>query len=1529
MQSRLSFISVAIAFVSLGSHAAGQTAQPKAQIVDRVDDSVTVALKGNVHPLTARARASQPVDQDTAMEHMILYLKSDATQQAQLDTLVAEQHNPKSPLYHHFLTPQSYASQFGAADSDIAKVTAWLTSHGFKVESVPAGNRAIVFSGTAAQVENAFKTEIRQYTVAGANHIANASDPQIPEALAAAVGGIVKLHDFRHSASLTHTKPLTPAEVANPQYTINGGHYLAPSDYGIIYDINPLYTAGINGAGESIAVLARSNIYLSDVQSFRSFSSLAANNPQIVITNSNPGVLNGDSVETTLDTEWSGAVAPGASIKVIVSESTSSTDGIDLSALYAVTNNVAPIISLSYGSCEAFMGSTELAFYNSLWQQAAAQGQSVMVSAGDSGAAGCDGGSDSTGYYGKGINGLCSSPYSTCVGGTEFVDTTNPGAYWLPGNNGANGSAISYIPEEVWNESGSNGGSDLWAGGGGVSTVYPKPSWQSGPGVPADGKRDVPDISLSASGHDGYLIWLDGSLNAVGGTSAAAPSFAGLIALADQKEGARQGNVNTILYPLAALQSTSGAAVFHDIKTGNNTVTGVTGFSAATGYDLASGIGTVDANVLVNHWTDSSAGASLTLSASSTSLNVIEGQSTQTTITSTAGSSLNAAVSLSVSGAPTGVTATLASTTIASPGSGSVVLTVAATTSATPGTYTLTVTGTGGGRTATQTVSVVIPTPTFTFSASATSVSAISGGTAQLTLSTSPSNGFNSNVALSVSGLPAGVTGAFSSATLTGTAAGISTLTLTAAQSAHAGTYPLTVTATGGGVTRTVSVTLVINATPVCTLVAVPANISIAAGQGSSVQISCGVVTGSFSGALTLSLSGTAPTGVTARLASSTLTAGTSATALTVSTLSTTAAGSYSLTVAASGSGFSTTLAIPLIVSAAPTFALSTSAASVTALAGGTGQLSVSVSPQNAFTSAVSLSAAGLPAGVSAAFSSATVAGTGGSSNLTLTVGSTVRSGSYPFTITATGGGVTKSTTVTLIVPVAPSCTLSANPASITLDLGATSSASLSCGAVSGAFTGTMALSLSGVPSGVTAQLSNQNLPAGGTTTLSLHAASSAPTGSYSLVVHAAGSGFSGALTIPVVIPAPTFTLITSTPAVSALQGASAQMAVSAIPANGFSSAIGLSVSGLPAGVTAAFSAASFSTAGGTSTLTFTAATTAVARAYPITVSATGGGITKTSSVMLTVMALPVCTLASNPNSVSLTAGQTATAQISCALVQGTFSAPLRLTVSGAPSGVTAATASGTLTVGTATTLNISSTLSTVAGHYTSLTVTATGVNFSRVLTIPLTVTAPSTFSVTPAATSLTIKTGATGQVTATSLRVGSFNSSVAFSVTGLPKGVTASLSKSSLPAPGNGTVVATLSVASSATPGTYALKVTGSGGGITQSAPVTLVVAANPNFALQVTPSLTIAQGGSGSLVVSTGEFTGGFNSTIAIKFSGLGPGMNWATQGGTTANNMVNVTDKFTVAKTTPVGTYPVTITATGAGISHSTVAQVKVVK
>ncbi len=430
---------------------------PSVQVRDRItsfiDEDQRVTLRGNLHPLAIARYDAGAVAPGFPMEHMLLTLLPDAAQQDALNQLLDAQHNPESPYYHQWLTPEQYGERFGISEADTAQVVGWLQGHGMEVEEVTAGRRAIVFSGSAAQVESAFHTQIHAYRMGNELHHANATDPEIPAALLQVVGGVVSLHDF-------HSEPMHGAvRKPSPDFTSGGSYYLAPADFATIYDLVPLYQQSINGSGQSVAIVARSNIKIADVRQFRTFFGLPANDPQIIVNGTDPGVFSsGEETEADLDVEWSGAVARNAAIKFVVSKLTNASDGVDLSAQYIVSHNLAPVMSTSFGLCEASLGTSGNRFLNSLWQQAAAQGITVFVSSGDNGAAGCDSASAASATHGRGVNGLCSTPYSVCVGGTEFNDASNPSLYWSASNAaGTQSSSLSYIPETVWNESGPRG----------------------------------------------------------------------------------------------------------------------------------------------------------------------------------------------------------------------------------------------------------------------------------------------------------------------------------------------------------------------------------------------------------------------------------------------------------------------------------------------------------------------------------------------------------------------------------------------------------------------------------------------------------------------------------------------------------------------------------------------------------------------------------------------------------------------------------------------------------------------------------------------------------------------------------------------------------------------------------------------------------------------------------------------------------------------------------------------------------------
>jgi subtilase family serine protease len=844
------------------------------RIAGPLDEARVVTLDGNVHPLARAEFDRGPLDAETSVGRMLLLLKSSAGQQAELDALVAAQHDPHSPLYRKWLTPAQYGARFGANAQDAARVAAWLTGHGFTVDEIPASNRLILFSGTAGQVAETFHTEMHRYRVNGVEHIANVQDPQIPAALAGVVGGVVSLHDFRRRSQIGTRTALRP----QPLYTSGSTHYLFPADFTAIYDLTPLYGAGITGTGISIAIVGRSNIGVSDVTAFRAKAGLAANNPTVILAGTDPGLVKGDQDEATLDVEWSGAVAPAAAVKLVAAASTGATDGVDLSAEYIVNHATATVVSTSYGSCEQEMGTAELAFYNSLWEQAASQGMSAFVASGDAGAAGCYEGSSASGS-GTAVNGLCSSPYSTCVGGTEFSEGANPAQYWAAANPANYGTALGYIPEEVWNESGLNGGTGLWASGGGASVVYVQPSWQKGVSgtSAANGMRAVPDVALTAADHDGYIMCENGSYYVVSGTSASSPSFAGVMALVVEKQGGTGvGNANPGLY--ASLNAAHNP--FRATPSGNNSVPGVTGFTATGAeYNLATGLGSADGTLLVNEWGASSAtGPDFALTASAAGGTVQAGKTAAFTVSVAESGARQNAVALTAQG-PSGVVVAVQPGSVVPGTAATVTIAVSATVAA--GTQNVTLTGQDASGTQTLTYALTVtPPPAITLAVLPAALPAGTVGTAYPQTAIAAVGGTAPySFSVSSGALPAGLA--------------LSTAGVLSGTPALAGSFTFTVTASdssAGGAPHTGSQSYTLSINPSA---AADFTIVVASGGGSAATIGPGgtveeTVTvspaggaGTFANAISFSASGL-PAGATASFSPVSVPAGAGATTVTL-----------------------------------------------------------------------------------------------------------------------------------------------------------------------------------------------------------------------------------------------------------------------------------------------------------------------------------------------------------------------------------------------------------------------------------------------------------------------------------------------------------------------------------------------------------------------------------------------------------------------------------------------------------------------
>jgi hypothetical protein len=614
------------------------------RISGTIDSSRSVLLTGSVHTKAQPQFDQGLVEPSFQLPYITMIMQPSAKQQADLQQLLKQQQDPASPNHRKWLTPEQYADRFGVSQNDIEKLSVWLRSQGFSIVQAARGRNWIAFSGTAALVESAFHTQIHYFNLDGEQHFANATEISIPQALAGVVVGFGGLNDFSlRPMGIKEPGPVDFFPLIGSSYNLGGSHFLAPDDIATIYDITPLYSSNINGTGMKMVVVGQVDVSasLSDIDDFRAAFNLSKNDPQqtIVPGSPNPGTNSGDMIESKLDLEWAGAVARDATILFITAAT--SANGVSGAAQYAIDQDLAPVISMSYGGCESqnvtFIPGNEVE-----QQKASGEGITFLASSGDTGAAGCDANNASVATGGLAVNYPASSPEVTGVGGNEFNEGS--GNYWNTSNGTNGGSAISYIPETAWNDTSING--TLAASGGGASSCgqtsgstclkgFAKPTWQAGTGVPNDGVRDVPDVSMTASAdHDGYIICQLGTCGGgvgssptiAGGTSASTPVFAGIVVLLNQFLASKGlGNINPTLYQLAQNPSNG---VFHDVTTGNNIVpcsmgspncptsgTLQYGYNAGVGYDLATGLGSVDAHALAVNFSGSATTTTLTSSS--------------------------------------------------------------------------------------------------------------------------------------------------------------------------------------------------------------------------------------------------------------------------------------------------------------------------------------------------------------------------------------------------------------------------------------------------------------------------------------------------------------------------------------------------------------------------------------------------------------------------------------------------------------------------------------------------------------------------------------------------------------------------------------------------------------------------------------------------------------------------------------------------------------------------------------------------
>ncbi len=592
--------------------------------------AATTRLSGDWHstPAVTLAKSGAPARPDAVdngeapagarLGRMLLLLQPSAAQQQALTQELAALQNPASPQYHHWLTPTAFADAYGNSAADVAAVAAWLSSQGLQVAPLPQGRGWIEFSGTVAQVEQAFQAQVHAYATVQGTRYALAGPISIPGALAPVVKGLVSLDGSLAQPALASPQPVAvPVEQLAAQTTLGGAPALTPRLAAQILHLDSLQANGVKGAGETIAIASTSNIDVVDVDAFRSVFGLPASALSVAPQGTDPGLTDGQA-EATLEASWAGAAAPAARVLLAPAATTAATDGIDLSLAAIVDQDLAPIVAMGYSDCEAALSPAHQAFYAALYRQAAAEGISVIAAAGDSGAAACHAaGNDAPVSSGYGVNALASTPWNTAVGVASF-GTTGPA--------GANSALAAWSPV--------NAADAAYAGGGGVSSLYRVPGWQPiQPALTSTQNRLMPDLSLptaiDTSADPGLAFCLGGSAGCTlvrsGGSAGAAALFAGIAALVAQQNGA-QGNMTPTLY---ALSSHSG--VYSDVQQGAAQlscaagspgcgVSGKIGYPAATGYDLATGLGMVNAQALVHGWAQPEANGTQAVTVTNTIL---------------------------------------------------------------------------------------------------------------------------------------------------------------------------------------------------------------------------------------------------------------------------------------------------------------------------------------------------------------------------------------------------------------------------------------------------------------------------------------------------------------------------------------------------------------------------------------------------------------------------------------------------------------------------------------------------------------------------------------------------------------------------------------------------------------------------------------------------------------------------------------------------------------------------------------------
>jgi hypothetical protein len=1123
-------------------------------------------LHRHVRPVVSSGQAtlqgSLPLTQTMNLS-IVLPLRNSAA----LNSLLSQIYDPSSPNYHRFLSVDEFTAQFGPTAEDYQTVVNFAKANGFTVTDQPANRLIVLLSGTVAQINTAFHVQMNNYRHPTEDRIFYSPDREPSLNLGVPVAHIVGLDNFSLPQPMV-VQPQDSQPIANITGSGPGGTSYLGSD------MRAAYYGGttLTGTGQVVGLFEFGGYNQSDVDLTFSNAGQTYSVPIVnVLLDGATGAADSGSSEDVLDIVQAIGMAPGLSqVRVYIGVTN---DATILNSM--ATENLAKQIGISWGWRPADPTTDDVFF-----EELAAQGQSVFVASGDHGA------------YDAAISPFfypADDDYVTAVGGTHLT---------------TNGAAGAWVSETVWDTTSQGTGS-----GGGISPDgIAIPSWQSGVATTANGGsttlRNVPDVAMEGD-YDNYTCVAGACDGGWAGTSFAAPRWAGFMALVNQQAveagtapAGGIGFINPALYTLA--EGSSYSSDLHDITSGNNdTANQPVWFSATTGYDLTTGWGSPTGQKLI----DALAGPQVPgfwLAASAGALAITQGATATSTITVTDAGGFSGSVTLAVTSTlPTGVTASLGT----NPTTGTSVLTLTASSSATAGTYTVAITGTSGTLTETTNIALTVHSPTFTLTPTSSSVALYPGTPSAATITVNSLYGFTGNVTLAASGLPTGVTASWG----TNPTAGSSVLTLTAGTTAVGGTTTITITGTSGSLTQTTTISLTV-CLPMFTLNTSSVNI----GQGSIATTS--VVVNDlygFTGSVTLTVSGL-PTGVTASFATNPTT---SSSVLTFSSSSSTVAGNYPLTI--TGTSGTTTATTTLLLGVyAPTFTLTGGSTSVGQ--GASVVAYVDVNDLYGFTGSVTLSASGMPSGVTATWGTNPATS---SSTLTFTSSTYTPAGQYTITISGTSGSLTATTTLTLYVR-APTFIIGPPFGLITLGQNGSVTAPIFVEPEYG-FSGNVTLSASGLPSGVTASFSPN--PTTGTSVLTLTASSTASAGATMVTITGTSGTTTATTTLFLTVNASTFTLTDAPSTMNLVPGGSGVSKITVVPQYGFADSVGMTISGLPSGVTAAWGT---NPTTGTSVLTLTASRSAVAGTTTATITGTSGSLVATTPLSVVIKAESTTTTA-------------------------------------------------------------------------------------------------------------------------------------------------------------------------------------------------------------------------------------------------------------------------------------------------------------